>query len=118
MNDTQGPIPNNVGLAGDPKLQRALLAWQPRFLDWWRDAGPEDLDHDWIYLRTAVSVEAGGWANFDYVRLPEYRWGIFLAPTERTTIGFGDCAAAPVWNEVPGEVRTKLKAKFPQIFSK
>jgi hypothetical protein len=34
-------IPNNVDLAGDKTLQRALENWQPRFLDWWRDMGPE-----------------------------------------------------------------------------
>ena len=25
-------------------------------------------------------VETGGWAKFDYVKMPEYRWGILLAP--------------------------------------
>ena len=24
-----------------------------------------------------------GWANFDYVKMPDYRWGIFLAPPEQ-----------------------------------
>ena len=28
-------IPNNVNLSSDRKLQRALEAWQPNFLDWW-----------------------------------------------------------------------------------
>ena len=32
------------------------------------------------HLATAGSVEAGGWAQFDYVRMPDYRWGIFLEP--------------------------------------
>jgi benzoyl-CoA 2,3-dioxygenase component B len=36
-------------------------------------------DSHQVYLRTAVSVDAAGWAHFDYVKLPEYRWGIFLA---------------------------------------
>ena len=33
-------IPNNVGLARDRRLQRALERWQPQFLDWWRQLGP------------------------------------------------------------------------------
>ena len=35
-----------------------------------------------VYLRTAISVEQGGWAHFDYVKMPDYRWGIFLNPGE------------------------------------
>ena len=34
--DIDAKIPNNVDLAGDKRLQRALESWQPRFLDWWR----------------------------------------------------------------------------------
>ena len=30
-------------------------------------------------LRTAVSVDAAGWASYGKVKMPEYRWGIFLA---------------------------------------
>jgi hypothetical protein len=33
-----------------------------------------------VYLRTAVSVDPKGWAKFDYVKMPEYRWGVLLAP--------------------------------------
>ena len=44
-----------------------------------------------VYLRTAVSVETGGWAKFDYVKMPEYRWGILLAPqVEDRKIAFGE----------------------------
>ena len=50
-------IPNNVGLADDRALQRALEHWQPRFLDWWREMGPEGTSGFDVYLRTAVSVE-------------------------------------------------------------
>ena len=31
--DYSEKIPNNVNLAGDRKLQRALESWQPKFLD-------------------------------------------------------------------------------------
>ena len=34
-------IPNNVHLSDDRRLQRALEAWQPHFLDWWTELGPE-----------------------------------------------------------------------------
>ena len=104
-------IPNNVNLGTNKRLQRALEHWQPRYLDWWRDMGPQGFqDHHQVYVRTAVSVEPSGWAHFDYVRLPEYRWGIFLAdPVQNRQIGFGDLAGRPVWQEVPGEFRTQLR---------
>ncbi|MBR58418.1 MAG: benzoyl-CoA 2,3-epoxidase subunit BoxB [Myxococcales bacterium] len=103
-------IPNNVDLNSDRKLQKALLRWQPNYLDWWHEMGPEGFQADNIYLRTAISVDAGGWAHYDYVKMPEYRWGIFLTPraTEQT-IGFGDELGKPAWNEVPGEFRKELR---------
>src|SRR6202162_5804171 len=97
-------IPNNVQLSSDKRLQRALEAWHPHFLSWWREMGPEGFQADEVYLRTAISVAAAGWAHFGHVRMPDYRWGIFLADREAArTIGFGDHMGEPVWNEVPGE---------------
>jgi benzoyl-CoA 2,3-dioxygenase component B len=103
-------IPNNVGLSSDRKLQRALERWQPQYLEWWRRMGPVvHQDHD-VFLRTAVSVGRDGWANFDYVKMPDYRWGIFLAdPDPDRTVGFGDHRGEPVWQEVPGELRADLR---------
>lgn len=110
MSELDSRIPNNVDLSGDPRLQRALLRWQPAFLEWWKEMGPADFQADEIFLRTAVSVEPSGWSHFDFVRMPEYRWGIFLAPPEPDRrIGFGDFAGQPVWQEVPGEFRTDLR---------
>jgi benzoyl-CoA 2,3-epoxidase subunit B len=108
--DLDDLIPNNVGLSSDPRLQRALERWHPRFLHWWSDMGPvEHQDHD-VYLRTAVSVGRDGWANFDYVKMPDYRWGIFLAdPEPDRRVGFGDRKGQPVWQEVPGELRSDLR---------
>ncbi len=84
-------IPNNVDLGSDKKLQRALEAWQPKFIDWWKEMGPEGFQEDQVYLRTAVSVDHEGWAHFDYVKMPDYRWGIFLAdPVADRKIHFGD----------------------------
>jgi benzoyl-CoA 2,3-dioxygenase component B len=65
--------------------------------------------HD-VFLRTAVSVDSDGWAHFDYVKMPDYRWGIFLEPKqEGRTHGFGDFHGQPVWDEVPGEFRNLLR---------
>ena len=106
MNDE---IPNNVDLDHDPQLKRALSLWHPRFLQWWKDVGPEGFQNSQVYLRTAISASAEGWANYGYVRMPEYRWGIFLAPPERRTIGFGDHPELDRWQQVPGEYRKELR---------
>ena len=45
------------------------------------EMGPTASRSDDVYLRTAVCVETDGWAHFDYVKMPDYRWGIFLEPT-------------------------------------
>ena len=103
-------IPNNVDLGSDRRLQRALEKWQPAFLDWWMDMGPEGWQANDVYLRTAVSTEPGGWAVFDHVKMPDYRWGIFLAdPEPDRKIGFGDHEGEEVWQEVPGEYRNVLQ---------
>ena len=108
--DIDAAIPNNVDLAGDRRLRRALESWQPRFIDWWKELGPVAFqDHD-VYLRTAIAVGQDGWANFGYVKMPDYRWGIFLAdPGADRRIGFGDHRGDPVWQEVPGEYRADLR---------
>ena len=106
----QEKIPNNVDLSNDRRLQRALEAWQPNYLDWWMDMGPEGFQNDKVYLRTAMSVEKDGWAHFDYVSMPEYRWGIFLTPHDNDRkIGFGDHMGEAAWQKVPGEYRNTLR---------
>ena len=108
--DYESRIPNNVDLGTDRRLQRALEKWQPAFLDWWNDMGPEGFQAKDVYLRTAVSTEPGGWAVFDHVKMPDYRWGIFLADQEKDrVIPAGDHAGKPVWHEVPGEHRNALR---------
>ncbi|MEP7063596.1 MAG: benzoyl-CoA 2,3-epoxidase subunit BoxB [Betaproteobacteria bacterium] len=103
-------IPNNVNLAGDKALQRALEQWQPGYLEWWREMGPQDSQAHDVYLRTAVSVEPSGWANFGYVKMPDYRWGIFLAPHDAARkVHFGEHMGEPAWQEVPGEHRANLR---------
>jgi len=101
-------IPNNVNLAGDRRLQRALEGWQPKFLDWWKQLGPALPTED-VYLRTAIAVGRDGWAHFDHVPMEEYRWGIFLAELDPDrTVAFGKHKGEPVWQEVPGEHRADL----------
>jgi len=101
-------IPNNVNLAGDRKLQRALESWQPKFLDWWKALGPALPTKD-VYLRTAIAVGRDGWAHFDHVPMERYRWGIFLAEQDpERTIAFGQHKGEPAWQAVPGEYRAEL----------
>jgi benzoyl-CoA 2,3-dioxygenase component B len=108
--DYSTKIPNNVNLADDRKIQRALEKWQPAFISWWNDFGPNWASNDDIFLRTAVSSNTDGWAVFDYVKMPDYRWGIFLAdPQKDRKISFGDSKGQPVWDEVPGEYRADLR---------
>ena len=103
-------IPNNVNLANDRKLQRALEHWQPHFLKWWDEQGPKDFQSNDVYLRTAVGVDAKGWASYGHVKMPDYRWGIFLADQmQDRTIGFGDHFGEPVWQQVPGELRSQFR---------
>jgi benzoyl-CoA 2,3-dioxygenase component B len=108
VNDTK--IPNNVDLSSDKRLQRALEEWQPNFIKWWMEMGPEGFQADQVFLRTAVSVDHEGWAHFDYVKMPDYRWGIFLTDqVAERTIGFGDEFGKPAWQQVPGEHRNALR---------
>jgi benzoyl-CoA 2,3-dioxygenase component B len=108
--DVNARIPNNVDLAQDKRLLRALEQWQPDYLKWWTDMGPSGFQTNDVYLRTAISVDAEGWAHFDYVKMPDYRWGIFLAdPVPDRKIGFGDGMGQPAWPQVPGEHRNTLR---------
>src|ERR687887_1771873 len=103
-------IPNNVNLQNDRTLQRALEHWQPHFLQWWHEMGPSDFEAVDVYLRTAISVVAQGWAHYGTLKMPDYRWGIFLADAvAERKIGFGDQMGQPVWQQVPGEYRSTLR---------
>ena len=55
-------IPNNVDLSGDRRLLRALESWQPSYLRWWHELGPQGTEIYDVYLRTAISVDSSGWA--------------------------------------------------------
>jgi benzoyl-CoA 2,3-epoxidase subunit B len=103
-------IPNNINLSEDKRLQRALEKWLPNYLDWWQTMGPDGYQNKDVWLRTAVDVGSEGWAHFDYVKMPEYRWGIFLEPAQPDAkVGFGDNFGQPAYQEVPGEFRNSLR---------
>ena len=108
--DYNEKIPNNVNLGEDRALKRALEHWQPNYLNWWQDMGPEGSPDFDVYLRTATSVDLEGWAQFDFVKMPDYRWGIFLNPAEPDRkIHFGDHKGEDAWQSVPGEYRANLR---------
>jgi benzoyl-CoA 2,3-epoxidase subunit B len=108
--DYREKIPNNVNLTEDRRVLRALEGWHPGYLDWWQNMGPEGFQESLVYLRTAYSVDPRGWAKFDYVRMPDYRWGILLAPPEEDRkVPFGQHVGEPAWQEVPGEHRAMLR---------
>ena len=103
-------IPNNVGLSSDRRVLKALEKWHPGYINWWNDLIPQQFQESMVYLRTAVSVDPKGWAKFDYVKMPEYRWGILLAPqVEDRIIPCGEHFGEKAWQEVPGEYRNLLK---------
>jgi len=108
--DYNGLIPNNVDLGSDVRVKKALEKWHPGFIDWWFDMGPEGFQASEVYLRTAISVDPKGWAKFDYVKMPEYKWGVLLAPqVEDRKIPFGMHKGEKAWQEVPGEYRAMLR---------
>src|SRR5437588_11019409 len=108
--DYSTKIPNNVNLGEDRQVLKALEGWHPGYIDWWNDMGPDGFQQSLVYLRTAYSVDPRGWAKFDYVKMPEYRWGILLAPQEENrVIPFGENFGEPAWQEVPGEHRATLR---------
>ncbi len=108
--DYDSAIPNNVDLSTDRRVLKALEKWHPGYISWWNDLIPQRFQDSLVYLRTAVSVDPKGWAKFDYVKMPDYRWGILLAPqVEDRRIPCGEHAGEPAWQEVPGEHRALLR---------
>jgi benzoyl-CoA 2,3-dioxygenase component B len=108
--DYSTKIPNNVNLTEDRTVLKALEKWHPGYIGWWNEMGPDGFQESPTYLRTAVSVDPKGWAKFDYVKMPDYRWGVLLAPQEEgRKVNFGVNLGVPAWQEVPGEYRAMLR---------
>ena len=100
-------------MSGSPKTAACSRRWKAgirAIIDWWHDMGPEGFQESLVYLRTAYSVDPRGWAKFDYVKMPDYRWGMLLAPQEENrVVPFGEHFGEPAWQEVPGEYRAMLR---------
>ena len=52
--DYNETIPNNVNLSEDRTLKRALEHWQPNYLSWWQDMGPDGSHNFDVYVRGDV----------------------------------------------------------------
>ncbi len=103
-------IPNNVDLADDRKLTRALESWMPSFENWWQEMGPQGFDAAEVYLRTAVNTNIHRDSAWGHCKLTDYRWGIFLTdPEPDRVISHGEFKGEPVWQDVPGEFRNPLR---------
>lgn len=103
-------IPNNVDLAGDRKLTRALESWMPSFENWWQEMGPQGFQAADVYLRTAVNTNIHRDSAWGHCKLTDYRWGIFLTdPDPDRVISHGEFKGEPVWQDVPGEFRNPLR---------
>src|ERR1700759_2963654 len=98
--DYSTKIPNNVGLAEDQRVLRALEQWHPGYIDWWMTMGPEGFQASDVYLRTAGSIDPKVGEKCDYGKMPEYR-GAILPPAHKKDrkIGSGRHKGEGVWQE-------------------
>ncbi len=107
--DRNAVIPNNVGLEDRPALARTLAQFKGDYMKWWRECGPQGFDAADCYLRMPVAADARGWASYEYVKLPEFRWGVFQADrVEDRPALFGRLAGQPKLADVPGEFRATM----------
>ena len=99
-------IPNNVNLSDDRRLQRALEAWQPHYLEWWREMGPEGFQASTPICAPRLRSMPKGGRHSAISRCPTIDGEFFSPPQEPDRrIGFGEHKGEPVWREVPGEHR-------------
>ena len=103
-------IPNNVDLADNRTLQRALEHWQPAFLDWWGDMGPEGTSK---HRRLPAHRDQRRAERLGALRLREdarLPLGHLSQSAEAgRTINFGEHKGEPAWQDVPGEHRANLR---------
>jgi len=84
MIDYTERIPNNVDLASDKTLQRALEKWQPAFLNWWTDADRRTAPRS--NLSTNRDQRGEGWLGEISVTYGcRSTAGVFLVPAGRKT---------------------------------
>ncbi|HEY7609290.1 MAG TPA: benzoyl-CoA 2,3-epoxidase subunit BoxB [Alphaproteobacteria bacterium] len=107
--DRNAVIPNNVGLDERPALATTLAQFKGDYMKWWRECGPQGFDAADCYLRMPVAADARGWASYEYVRLPEFRWGVFQADrVDGRPALFGRLAGRPKLADVPAEFRATM----------
>jgi len=80
--DYSEKIPNNVNLADDRTLKRALEQWQPNFISWWDDVGPETMEsrifgrltawQNWIFVRPNAAGPEGALRRYGTGRRAEF----------------------------------------------
>ncbi len=107
--DRKAVIPNNVGLEERPALAKTLAQFKTDYMKWWHECGPQGFDAADCFLRMPVAADARGWASYEYVKLPEFRWGVFQADRvgNRPAL-FGRLAGQPKIADVPGEFRPTM----------
>src|SRR5512134_2382340 len=107
--DRNAVIPNNIGLESQPALAKTLAWFKGGYMKWWRECGPQGFDAAQCYLRMPVAADARGWASYEYVKLPEFRWGVFQADrvADRPAL-FGRRAGQAKLEDVPGEFRATM----------
>ena len=109
--DYSTKIPNNVGLAED----RAVLQGAGELASRLSSTGGRTWGRRASRRRSSIcappsrSIRRAG-PSSTTCKMPEYRWGILLAPQEEgRKIPFGAHYGEPAWQEVPGEYRAMLR---------
>jgi benzoyl-CoA 2,3-dioxygenase component B len=107
--DRNDAIPNNVGLDPGSALAKTLAQFRGGYMKWWHECGPQGFDAADCYLRMPVAADARGWAAYEYVKLADFRWGVYQSQRvpERRAL-FGRLAGQPALAEVPGEFRATV----------
>ena len=102
-------IPNNVGIEDGSALARTLAGFKTDYMKWWRECGPQGFDAAQCYLRLPVAADSRGWADYQYVKLEDFRWGVFQAERapEKPAL-FGRPAGGPKLDAVPAEYRATV----------
>src|SRR5688572_19796740 len=107
--DRSAVIPNNVGLEDRPALAKTLAQFKTDYMKWWRECGPQGFDAARCYLRLPVAADTRGWASYEYVKLEDFRWGVFQAERVPNKAAlFGRLAGQAKLAEVPAEFRATV----------
>src|SRR6185295_9897722 len=107
--DHKAAIPNNVGLDEGSALAQTLAGFKTDYMKWWRECGPQGFDAAECYLRLPVAADARGWATYEFVKLSDFRWGVFqAAPVPGRPALFGRPAGSPKLDEVPADFRATV----------